>query len=173
MYLVVPPFYRHCAPLERKAIPFPHLLTFASLSPLSHFPTFPLSPLPASPFPAQGYGTRRVPTTLLKNLKPPHHPQRSISSIIAGDLPGNPFFRPEPKNPAIPVNFFTKKLLTDDCIRCIIGCLKLYRGEIMSTFRGSRIPANPRKPTQFPRLHTSHERIPNFYDTRERRLDTV
>ena len=32
----------------------------------------------------------------------------------------------------------------------------------MSTFRGSRIPANPRKPTQFPRLHTSHERIPIF-----------
>ena len=32
----------------------------------------------------------------------------------------------------------------------------------MSTFRGSRIPANPRKPTQFPRLHTSHERIPTF-----------
>ena len=166
MYLVVPPFYRHYAPLERKAIPFPHLL--------SHFPTptFSPSPLPASPFPAQGYGTRRVPTTL-KNLKPPHHPQRFISSIIAGDLPRNPFFRPEPKNPAIPVNFFTKKLLTDDCIRCIIGCLKLYRGEIMSTFRGSRIPANPRKPTQFPRLHTSHERIPTFYDTRERRFDTV
>ena len=32
----------------------------------------------------------------------------------------------------------------------------------MSTFRGSRIPANPRKPTQFPRLHTFHERIPIF-----------
>ena len=32
----------------------------------------------------------------------------------------------------------------------------------MSTFRGSRIPVNPRKPTQFPRLHTSHERIPIF-----------
>ena len=32
----------------------------------------------------------------------------------------------------------------------------------MSTFRGSCIPANPRKPTQFPRLHTSHERIPIF-----------
>ena len=29
----------------------------------------------------------------------------------------------------------------------------------MSTFRGSRIPANPRKPTQFPRPHTSYERI--------------
>ena len=32
----------------------------------------------------------------------------------------------------------------------------------MSTFRGSRIPVNPRKPTQFPRLHTLHERIPIF-----------
>ena len=32
----------------------------------------------------------------------------------------------------------------------------------MLTFRGSRIPVNPRKPTQFPRLHTSHERIPIF-----------
>ena len=32
----------------------------------------------------------------------------------------------------------------------------------MSTFRGSRIPANPRKLTQFPRPHTSHERIPIF-----------
>ena len=32
----------------------------------------------------------------------------------------------------------------------------------MSTFRGSRSPADPRNPTQFPRFHTLHERIPTF-----------
>ena len=77
------------------------------------------------PLPAQGYGTRRVPTTLLKNLKPVMCLYRFIRGILVGDLPINSFFRFEPKNLAIRVKFFTKKLLTDVSICCIIGRLLL------------------------------------------------
>ena len=42
LFLDQSPFYRHYAPLERKAIPLSRPLPF----PLSHFPTFPLSPFP-------------------------------------------------------------------------------------------------------------------------------
>ena len=50
---------------------------------------------------------------------------RFIRGILVGDLPINSFFRFEPKNLAIRVKFFTKKLLTDVSICCIIGRLLL------------------------------------------------
>ena len=48
-----------------------------------------------------------------KNLKPAMCLYRFIRGILVGDLPINSFFRFEPKNLAIRVKFFTKKLLTD------------------------------------------------------------
>ena len=96
------------------------LLTF----PLSHFLPFSLSWLCLPRFLSVLISVNLRPY-FPKNLKPAMCPYRFIRSILVGDLPINSFFRFEPKNPAICVKFFTKKLLTDDYICCIIGCLKL------------------------------------------------
>ena len=73
---------------------------------------------------------------------------RFIRSILVGDLPINSFFRLEPKNPAVRVNFFTKKLLTDVLICCIIGRLKLYkRGNYVNV---SRLSPSKRAPENRP-----------------------
>ena len=48
-----------------------------------------------------------------KNLKPPHNPHRIIRSIIALNISVSRFFGRKPQKPAIRVNFFTKKGLTD------------------------------------------------------------
>ena len=81
-----------------------------------------------------------------KNLKPAMCPYRFIRSILVGDLPRTLFFRREPKNPAICVKFFTKKLLTDFSIRCIIGVSQtLIEGRLCQRFvalASQRTPEN-------------------------------
>ena len=112
---------------------------------LSHFPPFPLSRFLA--FLAWLCMALRLPRFLSvlisvnlrpyfpKNLKPAMCLYRFIRSILVGDLPINSFFRPEPKNPAICVKFFTKKLLTDNCICCIIGVSQtLIEGRLCQRF---------------------------------------
>ena len=115
-------FYRHTAPLERKTIPivgarFPRPTGWGTQPLRIHSPSLPRS------LSCQSFNPENPDSDNKKNLKPPHHPHRFIPTHNCRRFTQKPVFRPEPKNPAILVNFFTKKVLTDVAIRCIIGCL--------------------------------------------------
>ena len=107
-----------------------------------------------------------------KNLKPPHRPQRFIPNHNCRRSTPQPVFTTQTQKTGDTCEFFHKKGLTDNWICCIIGRLLIYRGEIMSTFRRAANPAETRK------RHNLHcfnftRKDSYFYDTRERRFDTV
>ena len=126
--MVVPVFYKHVAPLELKGSR-PLVFWFSRLPPP------PLRPLClCGAFLRITFYAHAAPLGLWlcggvmrieKKLKPRPNPHRIIRSIIALNVSVSRFFGRKPQKPAIRVNFFTKKGLTDIWMCCIIGRLLL------------------------------------------------